>query len=133
MLPSSGYLQPTLSRVWKRGRSAQASLSRVVAWAMEFRKRGVVPLCVTFVVMAAVFLTATRIRSEDDASFTDLSSLYSCSNGNPGVSKAYQNGNFEINDVELQRGTTGFFFWSNRAWKSPKVDPVVLGRSTGTS
>ena len=69
--------------------------------AMEFRKRGLVPLGVAVVVAAAVFLTATRIRSDGDWSTTDLSALYSCSNGDPGVARAYADGSFEINDVRL--------------------------------
>ena len=68
---------------------------------MEFRKRGFVPLGVAVVVAAAVFLTATRIRSDGDWSTTDLSALYSCSNGDPGVAQAYADGSFEINDVRL--------------------------------
>jgi hypothetical protein len=68
---------------------------------MEFRKRGLVPLGVAVVVAAAVFLTATRIRSDGDWSTADLSALYSCSNGDPGVAQAYADGSFEINDVRL--------------------------------
>ncbi|KAH8065462.1 hypothetical protein JL721_8216 [Aureococcus anophagefferens] len=74
---------------------------RAEAPAMEFRKRGLVPLGVAVVVAAAVFLTATRIRSDGDWSTTDLSALYSCSNGDPGVAQAYADGSFEINDVRL--------------------------------
>ena len=32
-----------------------------------------------------------------------------------------------------QRGTTGVVFGPNRAWNSPKIDPVVLGRRCSTS
>lgn len=68
---------------------------------MELSRRAAVPLCVALVVTATVVLTSTRSSSSyADDTMVDLSALYSCKNGDPGVATAYENGNFDINDVD---------------------------------
>ena len=70
-----------------------------MADAPVVRRRALVPFCAAALAVAGVFALTTR-RRDFSTTTTNLSNLYTCKNGDPGISAAFANGNFEVNDVD---------------------------------